>query len=608
MQLTYCSSDDSFSIVMATSNIDVEVKTTREDHEAQVDQNTTTSLERPLSVPQRLQLQSMSKKDNPQIYQLHISKVFEDDTFTRCAVGSRSLKLDPLTMASERVLILVGATGTGKTTLINGIANYIFGTKWEDNFRLTVVHKESPLSQAFGQTRQITAYTFPVQEGAPLPYTLTVIDTPGFGDSDGVKHDRYIIEQVNDFFSSKPPKGITLLHGIGFVVKASDGRLTPMQEYIFSSILGMFGKDVEENIYIIFTFCDAEEPQVLHALKEAGIPHQGNGFKFNNSALFADKAVRSKNEDDDSDDDFAIDFNSLNFKMGMKNFKHFFKQFEKAEPKSLRMTKEVLEERKRLEILIQGLQEQIASGIGKIAELQEEEKVLAEHKANVEANENFTYTVTAEKKEMKKTKERVTNCISCQFTCHKGCVYNKDKKYCRVMKKNRCTVCPGKCDVSLHINQPYYYESVQTEEKRTYFELKQRYHAYHAKVGESEAVVSSLNHDLKEVKRDVDAKIKDAHETLRNLEEIALNPDSLTESDYIELCIEAEKRNAKPGWMERINHFRSILRRNKYVYSVGAPYENVRGTSEADLHRDLNTARRAESFDDFMSLFKETQV
>ena len=598
---------------MATSNIDVEVKTKEEEVKVdQTDMQSKQMLEAPLSIPERLQLEPISRKgDNPQIYQLHINKMFQNDTFTHCAVGSSSLKLDPLTMVSERVLILVGATGTGKTTLINGIANYIFGTKWEDDFRLKVIHNEGQQSQAFGQTKQITAYTFPEQKGSPLSYTLTIIDTPGFGDSDGVEHDRYIIEQVSDFFSLKPPKGVALLHGIGFVVKASDCRLTPTQLYVFTSILSIFGKDVEENIYVIITFCDAEKPLVLHALKEAGIPYQGNGFKFNNSALFADKAVCSKNEDDDSDDDF--DFNSQYFKMGMKSFKHFFKQLEKAEPKSLQMTKEVLEERKRLEILIQGLQEQIVCGIGKITELQEEEKALVQHKAAIEANENFTYTVPVVKRERKETTKRVTNCISCNFTCHFDCVYNKDKRNCKVIEKNYCTVCPGKCHYSSHINQPYYYESTNMEEKRTYFELKERYDDATSQVDQSEAVLSSLNRDLMKVKSDVHAKVKEAHKTLQRLEEIALNPDPLTESEYIELCIEAEKREAKPGWMERIDYFHNILKRNKYIWSVrNLPYENVRRTctsedphwnltQHSDVMHDTGIRRRPESFATFLS-------
>jgi DNA replication protein DnaC len=542
-----------------------------------------------LSTISHLQLQRISRQDKPQVYMLHISKIFQDQIFARYAVGSPSLSIDSSTMGSERVLMLVGATGTGKTTLINGIANYIYGTKWEDEFRLKVIHNEGRRSQAYCPTKHISAYTFPELKGSPLPYTLTVIDTPGFGNTEELRRDRQLVEQINAFFSVAPPGGIAHLHGIGFVVQASNSRLTPMQLYVFNSILSIFGRDVKDNIFVIITFCDAEKPIVLSALKEASIPFTGKGFKFNNSALFAHKESSNREDADDDNDDDDDYFNSSFFNMGMRSFKQFFKQFEKAEPKSFPQTKE----RKQLEILIKGLRVQIVYGIGKLIELKQEQEALSQHQADVEANQNFTYKVTVTKYVQRNTKVRVTNCVVCNHTCHYNCVYNRDKYNCKVFQKEgQCTVCPGKCHHRMHVNQPFYYESEQREEERTYEDLKARYDYATSKYSKSELVLNGLDSELTKVQEEVVATVKQAHKTLQRLEEIALNPDPLSETDYIKLCIEAEKREAKPGWEERALYFEELLIRNKYISTVKSlsrsDVDIIDSTQQDDLHSILS--------------------
>ena len=156
-------------------------------------------------------------------------------------------KQDPLCPFQDgKVLMLVGATGAGKTTLINGFVNYIRRVSCESKYRYKLVNDGETRSQAHSQTQWITAYTFPKQGQLELPYTFTIIDTPGYGDTRGLHRDNEITKQIKEFFNLKGKQGIDHLDGIGFVVKASSNRLSHTQKYIFDTILSIFGKDLKK--------------------------------------------------------------------------------------------------------------------------------------------------------------------------------------------------------------------------------------------------------------------------------------------------------------------------------------------------------------------------
>ena len=289
-----------------------------------------------------MKMQSVKVDERPPaIYKLPIKdvKVDRGKMIAIKEIGQRRVDAPPPGV----VVIMVGATGSGKTTLINGIANYILGVSWTDDFRFQLVthDDEGEESEAYSRTKWISVYTFNKMDGSRLPYTFSIIDTPGFGDTRGINQDKKIAGLIKDLFSVSPKEyGIDEITAVGVVTQATIARLTPTQKYIFDSVLSIFGKDISGNVFLMTTFADGGPIPVIDAARSAGVPFQ-SAFKFNNSALFAKKHYES---DVDEDED---DIDEMFWKIGMKNFCDFFSALEKKEPKSLQLSKETLQERER---------------------------------------------------------------------------------------------------------------------------------------------------------------------------------------------------------------------------------------------------------------------
>ena len=488
--------------------------------------------------------------------------------------------------SSDKVLMVVGATGAGKTTLINGMINYLFDVKWEDKFRFKLVIDECEQNQAHSQTSMITAYTIYPQEGSRVDFTLTVIDTPGFGDTRGMKHDKLITQQIQDFFSVQGPNGIDHLDGIGFVTQASLARLTPTQNYIFHSILSIFGTDVANNIFMMVTFADGQHPPVMTAIKEAQIPCT-DYYKFNNSALFAcNKAIAAGADDDDGDN-----FDAMFWKMGFISFKKFFNAFVKKETVSLCLTKEVLRERKQLEVTVQELQKQINAGVSKLGELRQEEIVLQQREAEIATNKDFTYKVkvTKQRKVMLDRGVYVTNCLQCNYTCHPRCAFadDRDKYKCSAMDNGgeisaKCRICPGNCGWKQHVNNQYYFELYDDFETRTSKDLQTRFHSALEGKNKVQAMMKNMDNFLKRVEACVMGMVKDVQRSMEHLDKIALRPNPLTQTEHLELLIQSEKQQAKPGHQQRIQFYEHAKQQALIMKEAKGGLESLKGNSKTE--------------------------
>lgn len=73
-------------------------------------------------------------------------------------------------------------------------------------------------------------------------------------------------------------------------------------------------------------------------------------------------------------------------------------------------------------------------------------------------------------------------------------------------------------------------------------------------------MIQQLELFLQGVHTGVMTMINQAQQSLYRLDEIALKPNPLTQVQYLELLIESEKNEAKPGWKQRVQYFEEAKR------------------------------------------------
>ncbi|KAI9550852.1 hypothetical protein GHT06_004662 [Daphnia sinensis] len=465
----------------------------------------------------------------------------------------------------HRTILVMGATGSGKTTLINGLINYVFNVQWEDTFRFQLIQEQmAGRSQVDSQTSRITAYDIHHAEGFRVPYSLTIVDTPGYGDTKGLDRDQEITDMVRKFFEDK--NGIQELDVVGFVAQASLPRLTPTQIYIFDSVLSIFGNDVKENINFLLTFADSQVPPVLSAIAQAGLPCQMDAstgeplnHKFNNSGFFCSSRESATNT--------ADKFNRFFWQMGMSNFQNFFTQLATMKTKSLSLTKQVLDERKRLESTVDGLQPLIKIGLAKMEELRKTKTMISNCQAQIDANENVEFEVEVNMpKKVENLSGYLTNCNKCYVTCHNPCAIPDDegKMSCAAMDHTMareircCRICPEKCIWNMHANQPYRWEYVAEKQATSSDAIKQKYETELKKKLTAEELVKVLEHDIDVNNKTVLQRVDIVSRCIQRLDEIALRPNPFSTPQYIDLIIDAEQQEKRVGFKERIESLKKL--------------------------------------------------
>lgn len=439
------------------------------------------------------------------------------------------------------------------------------------------------------QTEWITCYTIYPNIGSRLAFTINLIDTPGFGDTRGLDYDKRIVDQVQELFTSNGKRGVATIDAVCFILKAPDARLNATQMYIFEAILSLFGNDIKDNICSLITFADGEKPPVLaglEALEHKILPYD-KYFTFNNSALYVD----NKNPTSKTSKTF--------WEMGMESCKEFFDHLADLPTKSLQLTAEVLGHREKLENTVYNLHQEVDLGLSKIDVLEQEIVIFSRYRRQIRENKDFYYTVTENVQEITKIEGRrqyTTNCLTCNYTCHERCKYNNDddKYKCSAMGKDgNCKQCPASCHWSEHHNTPYIIKWTPKQVKKKYSEKQKIYEEASQMSLTQEQVIEAMTYDIEMLECAIAEQLDQIAKYNNRLREIALRPDPLSTAQYIDMIIDAERREKRGGFEHRIDVLEKCKKKSQYGKTVQIfqnRVEMTRQTIEATISEESGTS------------------
>ena len=250
-------------------------------------------------------------KSNPEDAKFLCNKC-HDLKFAKYPSGALVQELSQHKAIKDYNILILGETGVGKSTWINGFQNYLCFDDLIEAMNSEEIHVLIPSAFSFtddtasGEPKMIKIGKSDSNEGtetgksatkAPRSYVFYVggarihlIDTPGIGDVEGIKNDKINIDNILSFLTH-----FEELHAVCILLKPDITRLTKAFTYCIQELLSQLHSSAKENIVFCFTYSRAtfyrpgETLTVLNKMfddKKAGMKAtRENSFCFDSEAF-----------------------------------------------------------------------------------------------------------------------------------------------------------------------------------------------------------------------------------------------------------------------------------------------------------------------------------
>lgn len=457
-----------------------------------------------------------------------------------------------------KTIMAVGETGSGKTTLLNSFLNFLMDIKYEDNFRYKIIVENTEHKSPGGSVTDNVNIYYIRTKLSDLQF-LRIVDTPGFGDTRGLDYDKKIIDMIRETFT----KNCDTINAICFVAKSNETRLNDFQKYIFAQVMALFGNDVGENFMAMLTFCDGQVPNIVKFLESkesifSQIKEQIQDpwyLTFNNSAIFS--GVQEK---------FTRSF----WDLGMDSYNCFLTKLKMLPHKSLTLSKQVLELRKKLETTIIGLKPQIDRSLTIMENIRKEISLIKANKDKIDQFKDFKYKYKEPKVTKKNLKQGqyTSNCLICNYTCHYPCYIpdNAKKMNCSAMRNQFCTICKNKCKWDQHKNLDFIFVYEEVEKVKTSEDLRKKYVESSSNLKQSEQILKGLEKKFCDILSECYKNAETINKCVEQLKRDSLckNPNE-SFKDYINNCISNEQKEKNPGYEDRIKGYEMLKDTNDKI-------------------------------------------
>ena len=440
----------------------------------------------------------------------------------------------------HKTILLLGAAGSGKTALINSLVNYILNVDWADPFRFQLIDghlTKGGTHQIDTKTTKISIYDIHHAEGFNIPYSLTIVDTPGYEVTNYRENAEEIAQTIRQLIENQ--NGIKELDMICYVLNSSPSYSMAKEVPIFDSVLSMFGKDVvRDNINLVLTFAVGRVPEAVD-----GFTYRLSKKKICNKPLihqsFNNFDMFSSNDKEPS----RSFWNATT-----ENFKNFFDELNRKQPRLLSSTLQILEEKKDLEETVDSLSKLINIILIRKNAIKESKAVVSRCRLQIEDYKNDP----AMRKFRSPTPSGflARNCRFCSVTCE---ILNT-RSFASQVTYPFCDICPGKCELGVHSSDQYMIESNEEADLKFAAEIQEMQTA--------KGSITVLQREVEEYEMKILERVDTFLEGIERLEGISC-PKPYISVEFIDMIIKILEQ--KLGFQQKIEKFFNLRKNSSLV-------------------------------------------